>query len=213
METLKVLSIDVGITNLGYIYAKLSFNVPDSGSKFKNLALNTFENFNKKDLVVLDCGRVDITNVQHRKVPFCECKLLHDLCIPDYVDHFVQEHNSFEECDILLIERQPPAGITNVQDLLFTNFRNKVKLLNPNSFHVYFNFSNDYLVRKTQSEDIANEYLSNFFNYRVNERKHDISDALIMTIYYHKIHMDKLIRNTCYTNLVDTFDQFKFKAF
>jgi hypothetical protein len=211
MEMIKVLSIDVGITNLGYIYAELTFNVPDSGSKFKNLSLNTFENFNKTDLVVLDCGRVDITNIQHRKVPFCDCKLLHDRCIPDYVDHFIQEHDAFEKCDILLIERQPPKGITNVQDLLFTRFRNKVKLLSPNSMHKYFHFSNDYEIRKTQSEKIANKFLSNFFQFNDNTRKHDIADALVMCIYYHKIHMDYLIRNTCYNKIVD-LEKYRFNG-
>ena len=207
---MKILSIDIGITNLGYVYAELDIKAPETGSKYKNLLLNSFYEQSNCNIKVLECDRVDITNVHHRRVRFCDCKLLHERCIPDYLDHFVQEHPVFEECDVLLLERQPPFGITNVQDLLFTRFREKVKMLNPNSFHVFFNFSRDYEMRKIESTKIANNFLNTFFNYNVNERKHDISDALIMIIYYRKIQIDKLIRETCYNKTIN-FDEYKYK--
>jgi hypothetical protein len=207
---MKILSIDIGITNLGYVYTELDIKAPETGSKYKNLLLNSFYEQSNCNIKVLECDRVDITNVHHRRVRFCDCKLLHERCIPDYLDHFVQEHPVFEECDVLLLERQPPFGITNVQDLLFTRFREKVKMLNPNSFHVFFNFSRDYEMRKIESTKIANNFLNTFFNYNVNERKHDISDALIMIIYYRKIQIDKLIRETCYNKTIN-FDEYKYK--
>ena len=160
---LKILSIDIGIINLGYVY-----------THFKNDKVS-----------VLECNRVNITLMRHRCVKLHDCKLRHEFCIPDYLDHFIQEHLVlFEEADILLIERQPPMGITNVQDLLFTRFRDKVKLVSPNAVHKFFKMDALYDTRKIQSEQIAKEYLSNFETFTLNDRKHDISDALLLVLWY-----------------------------
>ena len=35
METLKVLSIDIGITNLGFVYSRLDFYPPEPDSRYK----------------------------------------------------------------------------------------------------------------------------------------------------------------------------------
>ena len=61
----------------------------------------------KKNIKVVDCNRIDITKVKHNKVSRECCKLHHESCIPDYLDHFVQEYSSyFENCDILLISNK-----------------------------------------------------------------------------------------------------------
>ena len=216
METLKVLSIDIGITNLGYVYSEIDLKEQE-GYKAKllneNYVLNK-ENI-KKDIRIIDCNRIDITKVKHRKVPFCICKLHHDNCIPDYLDHFIQEIQHFQECDVLIIERQPPVGITNVQDLLFTKFREKVLLISPNSVHKYFNLPScrgnselNYELRKKKSEKIAEEYLLNFGTFTNNIRKHDISDAMLMVIFYYKKRMEMLICSKVTDNL--DFEQFRY---
>jgi hypothetical protein len=191
METLKVLSIDIGIVNLGYVYSE--------------------------GLNVLECNRVDITKVKHNKVSYCNCKLHHDFCIPDYLDHFIQENNNiFENSDIILIERQPPIGITNVQDLLFTKFRNKVKLVSPNTIHKFFKMSKfDYDTRKIESLQLTNEYLREFKTFQNTERKHDISDAMLMIIYYIKINEKPLkkikhVLDTFQFVPFDNFERFRF---
>jgi len=159
---MKVLSIDIGIINLGYVYAEISPTIE-----------------------VIKCNKINITNVIHDKVPFCKCCLNHERCIPDYLDHFIQEHQEmFDNADIILIERQPPIGITNVQDLLFVKFRKKVKLISPNSVHKHFKMDKDYDTRKQESEKISLSYLNDFLSFQQNERKHDISDAMLMIIYY-----------------------------
>jgi hypothetical protein len=180
---LKILSIDIGIINLGYVYSE--------------------------GLNVLQCNRVNITKVKHNKVCYCNCKLHHDFCIPDYLDHFIQEHsNIFENSDIILIERQPPVGITNVQDLLFTKFRNKVKLVSPNTIHKFFKMTKgDYDTRKIESLQLTNEYLQEFTTFQNNERKHDISDAMLMIIYYLKINEKPLKK------VKHVFDTYKFIPF
>jgi hypothetical protein len=213
METLKVLSIDIGITNLGYVYSQ--FNIDTRfGSKYKATVYNsdytTLMENSHKDITIIDCDRVDITKVKHRKVPLCVCKLHHDRCIPDYLDHFIQETSYFEECDVLLLERQPPVGITNVQDLLFKLFRDKVELISPNSIHKYFKLpGGEYNARKQLSEQLSSRYLLDFTTFTENIRRHDIADAMLMTIYHYKTFKSRLIEN--YQDpTVNQFEQFRF---
>jgi len=211
---IKVLSIDVGIINLGYVWSEITLPDIPQTNKIKNLIFNQIYSFEstKKNIKVIDCNRIDITKVKHNKISRECCKLHHESCIPDYLDHFVQEHSSyFENCDILLIERQPPIGITNVQDLLFTRFRDKVLLVSPNTIHKYFGLSNEYDIRKIESERIALPHLNNFIKWGNNIRKHDISDALLMIFYFYKTKIDTLIENTIFEKEKDCdFDKFRF---
>ena len=187
-----ILSIDIGIINLGYVYADVTINDEDYNKLF---SYSVNKESIKNHIEIIKCDKIDITNVKHHKVNFCDCKLLHERCVPDYLDHFVQEHQElFDNADIVILERQPPVGITNVQDLLFKEFRSKVKMISPNSVHKYFLLSSDYNIRKEQSEKISNEYLQNFSRFSNNIRKHDMSDALLMIIYYYKIQIDSIIK-------------------
>ena len=199
---MKILSIDVGIINLGYVFAEIH------SVFYKNLSLKTrYSQENNFNINVIECNKIDITNVKHSSVKQCDCKLHHDRCIPDYLDHFIQNHvQLFDSADMIIIERQPPVGITNVQDLLFKLFRDKVLLISPNSVHKYFGLSKDYIVRKTESEDIAKKYLLNFSNFNNNTRKHDISDAMLMIIYYYKLNK---IKNEIKNEIID-FEQFRY---
>ena len=185
----KVLSIDIGIINFGYVFAELSENVN-----------------------VIECNRVNIMNMRHNKVNRCDCTLHHEYCIPDYLDHFIQEHQElFNVADIILVERQPPMGLVNIMDLLFTKFRDKVKLINPGSIHKFFKMTKcDYELRKIESQIIANEYLNTFVNFQNNERKHDISDAMLMILFY--FHSLKNVKKIKKINdiICNDFEQFRF---
>jgi hypothetical protein len=215
MEMLKVLSIDIGIVNLGYVYSEIHLSPPDL-NKYKAKLLNNNYLLNKdtikKNIHIIDCNRVDITRVIHKRISYCSCKLHHDNCIPDYLDHFIQETPHFQECDVLIIERQPPIGITNVQDLLFKLFRDKVLLVSPGSVHKYFNLPRcEYDIRKEKSKNIAEEYLSSFGKFTNNIRKHDIADAMLMILFYYKTKMETVIDETKNTHEILDFEQFRFK--
>jgi hypothetical protein len=211
---LKVLSIDIGITNLGFVYAEINLDLHEKSSRYKAKLLNENYLLNeeviKKGIKIIDCNRVDITSVQHKRVSYCDCKLHHDRCIPDYLDHFVQETVYFEECDVLIVERQPPVGITNVQDLLFKQFRDKVLLISPGSVHKYFGLNSVYTERKEKSEKISELYLSQFSKFTKNIRKHDISDALLMVIYYYKTRMEKVIENHTFYHEKCDFEKYRY---
>jgi hypothetical protein len=66
--------------------------------------------------------------------------------------------------------------------------------------------SKDYDVRKIQSENISREYLGYFQTFEYHERKHDMSDAMLMILYYYK----KIIKPKCKNIVDDHFEQFKF---
>jgi hypothetical protein len=197
---MKILSIDVGIVNLGYVFATLNFE----GCKSNKYYLD--ENFL---IDVISCNRINITHMKHTVLKFCDCKLHHDYCIPDYLDHFIQEYSEmFDTSELIIIERQPPMGVTNVQDLLFTRYRNKVILINPGSVHKYFMMSGDYSKRKFESERIASKYLCSFTNFYNNIRKHDMSDAMLMIIYYYSVKNKELFKNSQKKVVLD-FEQFR----
>lgn len=207
---MKILSIDIGILNLGFSFCKVSFPEHFTGSKYKCLLSNQEYKFNH-NVVVMDCGRVNITHMRHSTVCREKCTLHHTRCVPDYLDHFIQEHQTlFRESDLILLEQQPPQGIMNVQDLLFTKFRDKILFVSPSSVHCFFKMSSEYLERKQESELIANPYLEQFIQYTFNERKHDISDSLLLVLYYYKITLDQLILKYSFLPSFSDFEQFRF---
>jgi len=185
MDNKKILSIDIGVINLGYVVCEIG-----------------------DTLKVIECNRVDITHMRHTKVCYKDCRLHHDFCIPDYLDHFIQEYQSlFTNADIILIERQPPMGILTVMDLLFVKFRDKIIIINPGSVHKFFKMTKgDYDLRKIESVYHTNEYLKDFFNFQNNERKHDISDAMLMVIYYFELYK----KNKKKQIVVNDFEQFRY---
>ncbi len=186
-----VLSIDVGIINLGFSYTNITLRKknPLRSITYEDNIASAISN-----VQILDYGLVNITRMKHTKVPFKECCLRHDSCIPDYLDHFVQEYSDmFNNAELILIERQPPVGITNVQDLLFIRFREKVQLVSPQSIHKFFSLNENYSVRKLESEQIARMFLERCENPELFEqviRKHDISDSLLMVIWYFSNNFD-----------------------
>ena len=67
--------------------------------------------------------------------------------------------------------------------------------------------SKDYSRRKEQSESICKEYLESFNSFTNNSRKHDMSDAMLMILYY---HFTKLKEKKKSKIIVD-FEMFRYK--
>ena len=113
-----ILSIDIGIINMGYVLIELDTETI---------------NFD-----VIHVDKYDITYFNHDTIKIDVCSLNHDYCLVDYVNHFIQEKQDlFDKADIILIERQPPTGITSVQDLIMARFRDKSRLISPRSVHTF----------------------------------------------------------------------------
>ena len=99
---------------------------------------------------------------------------------------FISEYDViFKDADIIIIERQPPQGLTNIQDIIAYNYSSKVKLICPRSMHKHFMISKlDYDMRKQQTIKITSNYVKDFTVYDNESRKHDIADAFCLALYY-----------------------------
>jgi hypothetical protein len=162
-----VLSIDIGIVNLG-----ISVGFVD-------------KNFNIKEITYVDL--FDITQFTHdHELEGVECKLYHTKSIADWMEHLFQDHLPlFRESDYILIERQPPCGLVAIEQIIYYKWREKCILISPRSMHKYYNIgSYDYEQRKEKTMDIATKLY--FWNqraidrYETFERKHDISDSICL---------------------------------
>jgi len=165
---MKVLAIDIGYHNMG--------------------------------LVLAECGKGPKINVEYiKKVSLEDYKYIKTNDIVDLVPLFVEDHQFiFGSADVILIERQPPGGFTNIEVLLHYMFKDKVVLVSPVSMHTHFGMRHlNYEERKERTVSIADKYIDGEIPY---ERKHDIADALCMIVYYN------------FRTSVHFFDRFRFGA-
>jgi len=101
---------------------------------------------------------------------------------------------------VILIERQPIGGLVHVEQLLYQAFRNKAILCSPNTIHRHFHMAyKDYDKRKEQSVELARPYLEYLpFWEECQDRRHDVSDALLMLLWWVKMrqleHEQKILK-------------------
>ena len=176
-----ITSIDVGIIHFGLTMVEVS------------------ESYEIKS--ILFCKLIDMTNMRHNTVKRECCKLYHDSCTADWITHLVQEYpKPFYNSDIILIERQPPQGHKDVEQLIALLFRDKIKIISPNSMHAYFGIGHlDYEGRKCAVERIVYDRLTKQLtkNKEVDHylkslyRKHDLCDAFCIMIFYSEKEKEK----------------------
>ena len=180
-----LVSIDVGILNLGFAAVEIS----ESDSDFKDEA---------EEVHMLKLALVDLTELDEE----CDasCTIPHTKHIVDRVQHFVAKYAKWlDAADTILVERQPIQGLTAVEALLVHTYRDKVHLVHPICVHRHFCFGDaDYDARKALSTTNARSLLkkwttstgrqknnSNILAYfSACSRKHDMSDALLFIEYY-----------------------------
>lgn len=171
MSENSVSSIDVGYKN------------------FSAIVLIHDERYNIKK--VSQCRKIDITQFccQTNITQFCcqqnICELHHKKCAADYLGHVFTYYSHLFNSDTVLVERQPPEGYVEIEQIIFFNYREKSELISPNSVHAYLGLGNlDYEDRKDVSVKIARPYLEQFDDFKNNERKHDMADAFCMILYF-----------------------------
>ena len=161
-----VLSVDIGVINLGISVSTLD------------------ENFNLIEIVWIDL--INITRFICKSEEKCE--LYHTKTFCDWLNHVFQENRFFEEADFILVERQPPMGFLAIEQLIFSRWRSKAILISPNSMHKFFGIGNfDYDGRKEKTEKIAREKIKDKalieqLNYY--HRCHDIADSICLMLYW-----------------------------
>lgn len=155
-----IVGIDVGYTNLGLVSVQV------------DKEYNIIPTFVK---------RINLRNVR------CHClDVPHTNEVGDLVAHFIHVYQHlFDEADVILVERQPPGGLTNIESLLFYIFRNKIVLISPNSLQKHFGINfYEYERRKVEIEKLATPYLDTFQSFTGQVRKHDMADALCLILFY-----------------------------
>ena len=160
-----VISIDIGYHNLGLVKSQID-DV-------------TFE------IKIKEIFKIDLKSLPHRKVNRWDCKLEHTNEVADLVAHFIQEYGDYlEEADKILIERQPPTGLNQIETLLLYLYRHKTELISPNSMHAHFKINClEYETRKERTIEFSESFLESFEEYQELSRKHDIADAVCMIIF------------------------------
>lgn len=131
---------------------------------------------------------VNITKIPHRKVCRHQCKIPHTSEVADMMAHFFQEYKDLlDEADLILVERQPPTGLTQIETLFLYLYRSKTHLVSPNAMHSHFNIGHyEYDRRKEETVKIASSYLDGFNDLG---RIHDASDAVCLALFY--THKDR----------------------
>lgn len=162
------LSFDIGMLNLAFVKAVVDLS----------------EYTIKKIICV---KHVNLTQLQHSRISRRDCKLYHSNDAHDRVQHFLQEfQDEFRDIDRVFMERQPivAGAMCSVEQLLFGHFRDRAKLVSPNSMHKFFNIGHLlYDQRKIETTKIASPYFSHFLDWNSEERKHDMADAMCLMLF------------------------------
>jgi len=172
---MNIISIDIGYHNMGLVEAFID---------------------EEYEIHIKGVHKINLTKLPHRKMRPCECKLHHTNEPADLFAHFVQEYGDLlDGADRILIERQPPTGLTNIEALILYQYRSKTHLVSPNAMHAHFKIGHlEYERRKERTVEIASDLLSDFENYEQLARKHDVADAVCMIIFdnHHKKEKHRL---------------------
>lgn len=186
-----VVSIDIGYHHLGIVETFL-----DEGH---NIFVNRI-------------ALVDLQRLPHKKIKRCECCIPHTNEVADLMAHFIQEYGEWlDEADQILVERQPPTGLTQIETLLVFLYRKKINLVSPNSMHKHFAIgAYEYERRKEMTIKIADPYLINSELYQSLERKHDIADALCMVIFH--THPERNRKRIAALDRTLPFDNYKYES-
>ena len=151
-------------------------------------------------LCFADCPSSEIKVEMIKKVSLEEYKFpTNSNELVSLVPAFCEAHDHlFRAADVVLIERQPPQGLKAIEVLIHYMHRDKVVLVSPNSLHAHFGMAHlNYEERKVRVEKIASHYIKHLDC--PWERKHDIADAVCMTVYYafrHTVHIFDRYRYT-----------------
>lgn len=186
--TLHILAIDIGLTNMGVVFGAMDYN----------------------NIEVYDAKVVDITTFNCG----ADCTLKHERMSIDWVHHFLHSYRrQIEKADVILLERQPPGGFRDVEQLLYQAMRSKTTWVHPRKFHAHFKCGNltyderkAFLCRyaKTQFADSAVVTAA----LQQKGRVHDIADALLFILMFWNLNKSQLRVNPRVS--ADHFDQFRY---
>jgi hypothetical protein len=171
--TTKVLAIDAGILNLGWACMRGQApgrHVPAARRRPQHFEVTTY-------------GSEDTT--QSCRVRDCKLPRTNELW--DRLAH-THEHVLQEWChwaDHIVLERQPPGGLGEVNAFFYNLYRDKVTKVSPRSVHCFFGIQGfDYDGRKVATTTISRDWVDTDIDCGRGRRVHDVADALAMGYYF-----------------------------
>ena len=165
---------------------------------YHNMALVVSETDEDFNVTVHSAHLVDITKIPHHRVRMRDCTIPHTHELADLMAHFIQEYGYIlDSADRILIERQPPTGLTQIETLLMYLYREKTILVSPNAMHSHFNINHyEYDRRKDCTIALAEPYLSDFPTFSEATRRHDLADAMCFILFHiHPMKEKARLRN------------------
>jgi len=166
-----VISIDIGMINLGIVCACI-----DDGN-----------------IQVEKIAKVNLVHCMHKRVSAPDCTLYHSNATCDRVAHFIQEWKPwFDKASVVIVERQPPGGLKDVEALLQHCMRDKVQMAQPQSMHAFFGLPRgDYDGRKELTVGLAAKYMQGVQGWNELERQHDVADAMCQLVWWNSLQPRK----------------------
>lgn len=192
----RVMGIDVGLVHLALAFGTIH------GEDFS---------------VTIDwVNLVDATVLEHGRVPRSECRLHHTGMAVDRVQHVIQERQpDFDAVEEIVIERQPPGGIRDVEQVFVTLFRDRCVVVCPRTMHVFLGSSGlTYPERKAVSMNRAQRYVPDI---RTRFPKaDDVADAVCLLLTraaaLAKTAAVVKARAAADAAVVTTFDRFRYRG-
>jgi hypothetical protein len=170
---LLILGIDIGIVNLACAEAVVT---------------DDFE-----DLKIRQVNLVNLMKLEHNRVPLAECPLFHTGMAVDRVAHLVQERQAlFDAAHTIVVERQPPGGLRDVEQVLVSLFRHKAVVMAPQTMHAFIGSScSPYSIRKQLAIAFAETFvpsLTTLFPVKAD----DAADAVCLACTF--VHKMRTVR-------------------
>lgn len=171
MQRSYVVAIDIGVINMGVVeLERVGAGAP----------------------CLLSCRRLDIT--ANGNCCRTACPLGHTGAMADWIQHLLTYDNEFTDAcaraSVVLIERQPPLGFRDCEQLLFSALREKAVLVQPRSVHSQFMIGSlTYDERKDAACRIVNSRFSECQAWATFKgRSHDVADAVLIALWGFEKH-------------------------
>ncbi len=153
-----VCSIDVGLLNLGLLFAEVN------------------EDYSLDRVLMVE--KVDMSQRCWDK----DCEFKHAPCAANRILHLVKRFQTwFDRTRFVLMEHQPPDGMKDIEQVLYLTFWDKAFRISPNKMHAFFHIRHlDYDARKKATVERANKALEHLPAWHKLVRKHDVADAFCL---------------------------------
>ena len=160
-----ILALDVGVIHLAIAVA--TCNADYSGAAIREVML------------------VNTMTLGHTRVCRAACRLHHTGMAADRVAHVVQERQElFDVANTIVVERQPPGGLRDVEQVLVLMFRDKVNVMAPQTMHAFIGSSrNPYTVRKQLAIEYATRFVKDLRE-QFPGKTDDVADAICIAVTY-----------------------------